>query len=237
MKKTAIIIGILFLIQFIIGVLLNQFLIGPITFSSDYLTNVSTHSTQLTIGGGISILSGIISVLIAVKLLPLFKPYNSTLAFLYFGFSIVNFTIILIDLIGIFSLLSVSQEYVQSNAIDTSNNLKNLGTVFYAIRGWTHYLVLLISGATLFALYSAFFHSKLLPRFISIWGLVSVLLMIVALILSIFSMITFDTEMMLFIPLALNQLFLIFWLFIKGFPILETPNPPTPKIDYTLKIN
>ncbi len=216
MKKTAIIIGILFLIQFVLGVLLNQFLIGPITFDPDYLVIASANTSQLIIGTFISILSGALTVWIAVKLFPFFKPFSHTLALLYVGFSVVSFTVTLIDIVGVLSLLSVSIEYTNPE-MQNGDFLKTIGTIFYAIRVWTHYLVLLIAALNLTVFYSALFISKLLPRFISTWGLLAVSLMLAALILNIFDVITFETEMMLFLPLAINQLVLIAWLLIKGF--------------------
>ena len=65
-RSTARIVGALFLIP--IGFLNNMVLLGPYTFSKDYLTSVAAHSSQVTLAMILGIISGIISISIAVML-------------------------------------------------------------------------------------------------------------------------------------------------------------------------
>lgn len=70
-------------------------------------------------------------------------------------------------------------------------------------------------------LYYLLFKSKLVPRFISIWGLIAVALLFTEMML-----ITFGNSkgMILMAPMGLNEIFLGFWLIFKGFNIPEENN-------------
>ncbi len=211
-KKTARIVAVLLLLTIIIGVLINQFLQGPIIFSKDFLTIVSANSNQIIFSTLLGVVTGAIGVGIAVILLPIFKQYNQ-LSYLYFSFSIIGFAIILIDNAIILSILGLSQEYVNAEA-SAIGYLESLGTVLYQTRWWTHYTTLLISGLPLFMFYYLFFLSKLIPRFISVWGLIGVIMMFTEVLLSFFGQ---GIGMILFLPLGLVQIIMVIWLFIKGF--------------------
>jgi len=214
-NKTARIVGCIFLIQFIIGILVNQFLINPVAFSEDYLTSIFANSNKIIIGVLVSIVSGIISIGAAVLLYPIFKKHSKGIALLFLNFSIVGFVILAIDNVFVLSLLSLSEEYTNSNIL----NLQDLGAVLYKTRWWTHYLEMLVACFPLFVFYFALFRIKLIPRFISLWGIISVILMCIAVLLAIFNQ---GTLMVLFIPLALNQLILFPWLIFKGFKTEKT---------------
>ncbi len=213
-KKTARILGVLLLIQFIIGISINQFLLGPIIFASDFLTNVSANATQVILSVLLGLMGSAVSVGIAVMLLPVFKQYHKEIAIWYLAFSIIGFTISVIDNIGVLSVLSLSQEYVKATDTDY---FQTLGTILYAIRWWTHYLDMLIACFALPVFYYVFYTSKLIPRFISVWGLAGIALMLTGILLTIFDQGTHDTEMILLLPLGLNRLFLAIWLMVKGF--------------------
>ncbi len=215
-KKTARIIGVLLLLQFIIGVLIHQFLLGPIIFVSEFLTNVAANSTQVIIAVLIGLIGSAISVGIAVILLPIFRKYSPGLALWYLGFSIIGFTISVVDNLSALSVLSLSQEYVKSGAANT-DYFQIFGDVLYATRWWTHYLDMLVAFFALPVFYYILFMSKLIPRFISAWGGIAVVLMLTGIMLTIFDKATHGTEMILLLPLGLNRLFLSAWLMIKGF--------------------
>lgn len=210
-RNTARIVGALFLIP--IGFINNMVLLGPYTFAKDYLMSVATHSSQVTLAMILGIIDGIISITIASLLLPIFRKYSETLAFAFLSFSIVNFVTIVIDNVSIQSLLTLSKEYVKSGTAD-ANHIQTLGVVAYATRLWTHWMTILIPCLSSSVFFYLLFKSRLLPRFISILGLISTALMALAILLMIFDK---GSYMWLMVPFGLNGLLLTFWLLLKGF--------------------
>ena len=212
-KKVGRVVGLMFLFIFAIGITVYQFLQGPVLFSDDFLTTTSANSNEIIISTLLLFLSGITSVVIATILLPIFKKYSIILAFLYLAFSILSFIAISIDNISVLSMLELSLENTK-NGIDNSDILNTLGNVFYKKHWWTHYLSLLISCFPVFILYYTLYMSKLIPKIISIVGIIAVILMFIEIL---FSILGNSISMNMLLPIGLIQLILPLWLIFKGF--------------------
>jgi hypothetical protein len=211
-KKAGRLVGLLFLLIFATGIIVYQFLQGPVLFSDDFLTTTSVNSNEIIISTLLLFLSGITSVFIAIILLPIFKKHSITLAFLYLAFSIVSFIAISIDNVSVLSMLELSVEYTK-NETGNSDILNALGNIFYKKHWWTHYLSLLISCFPVFILYYTLYISKLIPKVISIVGIIAVILMFVEILFSIFGN---SISMNMLLPIGLIQLILPLWLIFKG---------------------
>ena len=124
-KKAGRLVGLLFLLIFVIGITVYQFLQGPVLFSDDFLTTTSENSNEIIISTLLLFLSGITTIIIATILLPIFKKYSITLAFLYLAFSILSFIAISIDNISVLSMLELSQEYTK-NGTENSDIFKHI---------------------------------------------------------------------------------------------------------------
>jgi hypothetical protein len=219
-KKAGRLVGLLFLLIFATGIAVYQFLQGPVLFSDDFLTTTSANSNEIIISTLLLFLSGITSVVIATILFPIFKKYSITLAFLYLAFSILSFIAISIDNISVLSMLELSLEYTK-NGTDNSDILNALGNVFYKKHWWTHYLSLLMSCFPVFILYYTLYVSKLVPKVISIVGIIAVILMFIEIL---FSILGNSISMNMLLPIGLIQLILPLWLIFKGLnsSVLET---------------
>lgn len=73
-----------------------------------------------------------------------------------------------------------------------------------------------ISGALFF--YILLYRTRFIPRFISIWGIIATIILFIITIIKLFGV---DLSILsaLVLPMILNELFLAFWLIIKGFNI------------------
>ena len=213
-------VGLLFLFIFATGIFVYQFLQGPVLFSNDFLTSASENSNEIIVSTLLLFLSGITSIVIAIILLPVFKKYSFSLAFLYLAFCILGFIAISIDNISVLSILELSLEYT-NNGTENSDTFNTLSTVFYKKHWWTHYISLLISCFPVFVLYYTLYVSKLIPKIISIVGLLAVILMFIEIL---FSILGDSISMNMLLPIGLIQLILPVWLILKGLnaTVLET---------------
>ena len=210
-KKVGRIVGGLLLFIFIAGVTTYQFLQAPL-FSDDFISEITFKRNQLISSILLNMLSGIVSITIAVLLLPIFKKYSYNLAMLYFSFTFLNFVAIVIDNGSIFSLLEFSKLVFENNT-DNPDSVNVLKTVLYEKHWWTHYMSLLTSSIPVFVFYYALYFMKLIPKIISITGIIAAILMFIEMISSIFGQ---SISMNLLLPMGLIQLILPFWLLIKG---------------------
>jgi len=219
-QKIGRITGVLLLLVFISGIIIFQFLQGAVLFSEDFITTTSENSNKIISSTLLGIVNGLVSIVIATLLLPIFKRHSPNLTYLYFAFCILNFIAIMADNVSVISMLELSNEYVK-NGNDSS--LEILETLVFQRHRWTHYFYLLISCFPVFILYYTLYLSKLVPRILSIFGIVAVIIMFIEELLSIFGN---SISMDMLLPIALIQLILPLWLIFKGLnsPSLEKYN-------------
>jgi len=214
-KKTAIIVGALFLIAMATS-LLGGIWLESILNAPDYLITVSANETQVIIGVLLELINGVAVVGIAVMMFPLFKKHDEALALGYVAFRIIETVIIIAAVISPLSLIALSQEYVKVGAPDASY-FQTLGISFLAARAHLVGLLLAIFfslGALLF--YYLLYQSKLVPRFISVWGFIGAALVLTWNLLETFG-ISISSGMILALPIISNEIFLGIWLIVKGF--------------------
>jgi hypothetical protein len=84
--------------------------------------------------------------------------------------------------------------------------------VFFQTRWWTHYITLLMAGPSFTALNVLLFQSRLVPRFISVWGIIGAGLLMIEIVLSMYGK---PTNMLMLMPFGLQQLVLIVWLLVR----------------------
>ena len=78
-KKTARIVGALFIIGTVAGILSVVFT-GPVLDDPDYLIKISANENQIIIGALLVLIMGFALAMVPVVLFPIFKKYNEALA-------------------------------------------------------------------------------------------------------------------------------------------------------------
>ena len=212
-RKAARIVGVLLLIIFALGVTVFQVLQGPTLFSDDFLTSTSLHSSEIVLSVLLLFLSGTFDVLIAIIILPILNRSSERLGYLYVVSCIVGFIIMTVDNVSVIAMLEVSREYAIA---DSSNleSLKAIGNVYFQKHWWTHHLYMLISCLPVFVLFYAMYFAKLIPRSVSLFGMLAAILMFIEMLLTILGN---GISMNLLLPIALVQLVFPIWLLIRGF--------------------
>ena len=115
------------------------------------------------------------------------------------------------------ALVTMSEAFVSAGAPDASS-FQALGTLLLAERYWAFQMVSIFLGLGALLFYTMLYRSKLIPRFISVWGLIGALTVLTTTLLDVFA-ISVPTAMgvVLGLPMLLNELFLGVWLIVKGF--------------------
>lgn len=216
-RKTAIIVGVLFITGTVAGILSVVFT-ESILGAADYLTKVSANQNQIVTGMLFVLIMAAAVVGVPFMMFPIFKKHNETLALGYVGARIIEGVGYIIVVIILLSLLTLSQEFVKAGAPDASY-FQGLGTLLLAGREWAGLVGITLPfslGALMF--YYLWYRSKLIPRFISVWGLIGATLTLASVPLGMFAYGRFPTiSLFLEMPLAVNEMFLAVWLIVKGF--------------------
>jgi hypothetical protein len=217
-RKTAIIVGVLFIIGTVAGILSVVFstsiLDGP-----DFLIKVSANENQFMIAALFVLTMGLALALVPVMLFPIFKKYNEAIALGYVVFrgALETVTYIAMVITWLF-LLILSQEYVKAGAPDASY-FQTLGTLLLKGNELISTVLIIVFSLGALMLYYLFYRSKLIPRWISVWGFIAILLHLVTGFLILFHLMspfsTINTIMNL--PIFLQEMVMAVWLIVKGF--------------------
>jgi Domain of unknown function (DUF4386) len=156
---------------------------------------------------------------IAIGLYPVLRKFNPALALGSVAGRVVENVFVLVGALSLLALLTVSQEAVaagsagQASAVTASNLL-------LAVREWVHGFVAMIPFGIGSLMYSyVLYRSRLIPRWLSGWGLVGAALSLVATVYAGFTQdFGFTTVTnVLSAPIGLQEMVLAIWLIAKGF--------------------
>jgi hypothetical protein len=222
-RTTARIVGALFLIAMVTS-LVGGIWLESITSAPDYLTTVSANETQVIVGVLLELINCAAVVGIAATLFPVLKKQSEALALGYVGIRIVEAVILAIAVISPLALITVSQEYGAAGASDASY-FQTLGALVVTARAYlTGLLTALFFGLGALLLYSALYRSRLVPRFISVWGLIAVVALWAWNLSEAFGM-SISAGMVFGLPIILNEILLGIWLIAKGFNASTIASP------------
>jgi hypothetical protein len=216
-RKTSIIVGVLFILGF--AGIPSVVLTTPILSAPDYLIKISASENQIIMGTLFQVIMAVACAGIAIGLYPVLKKHNEALALGAVGFRIIEAVLYFVSALAMLSLLTVSQEYVKGGTPDASY-FQTLGVLLLAIRDWASQVlgsIAFILGALMY--YYVFYRSKLIPQWLSGWGLIAAVLHLTGIILTMFGQIgSFSTiQVFLAFPIAANEIVLAVWLIVKGF--------------------
>ena len=217
-KKSAKIVGALFLTAMAASLVGGFGFIEPVLSALDPLMAASEHETQIVIGVLLELINAISVLGIAVFMFPILKQFNEKFALGYLSFRIIEVVWCSMIVVSPLALISLGQASLQTGAADAPG-FAAASVSLLAIRAAVANLLIPVFfslGALL--LYSAMYQSRRLPRFISVWGLIAVALVIVLNLLSTFNIeVSLNISMLFALPIITNEIFLGIWLLVKGF--------------------
>jgi len=108
--------------------------------------------------------------------------------------------------------LSLSQEFVNAGA-PVASYFQTSGALLLAVYDWSSVPENFQYGLGALMFYYLLYQSKLLPRFLSVWGLIGATLMLAMGLLRMFG----HPLIFLALPILLNEMVLAVWLIVKGF--------------------
>jgi hypothetical protein len=216
-RKTAITVGILFIACTVTSILGGS-LASSILNTPDYLNQLAGNPNQTIIAALLEFIWAATGAGIAIGLYPLLKKYNGALALGSVGFRIIENVFVLIGTLSLLSLLTLSQEFIAAGAPGASS-FQTSGTLLLALRAQFH----VISGLAFFLgtlmYYVILYKSKLIPRWLSGWGVLGAVLFLAATLVGSFThdfgMASVNTY--LSVPIGLQEMVFAVWLIAKGF--------------------
>jgi hypothetical protein len=215
-RKNAMIAGVLWIIGTAAGLLCFPFL--GIIDKPDYLTKIATNENKVIIGAFLLLIMAFACAGIAIWLYPVLKKQNQALALGSVGFRIIENVLGIVSAICLLSLVPLSQEFVKAGA-PVASYFQTSGTLLLGVRDSISniHLIPFCIGALMY--YYVFYQSKLIPRWLSGWGLLAIIMNLASALLVLFNVIgNFSTaQVVLSIPIGVQEIVLGVWLIVKGF--------------------
>ena len=188
----------------------------PALTGTDALTGVANHPTQLAVAALLYLIAAGTSVGIAIALYPLLRKVNAGLALGSVVFRTIEAVFYTVAVVNLLSVRQLGEQFAAAPAGDRASiqaiadsviNARDLASVAGVISFCT--------GALMY--YIVFYRSRLVPRWLSGWGVAGVLLMMIACLLALFSNNPVTGYTLLIVPIGVQEMVLAVWLLAKGF--------------------
>jgi hypothetical protein len=217
-RKSATTVGVLYVLGTVAGVL-SVVLTSPILNNPDYLMKVSANANQIIIGALLVLIMGLALAMVPVVIFPILKKHNEVLALGYVvyrgGLETVTYIAVAISWL---LLPTLSLEFVKAGTPGASY-FQTLGTLLLGAADRSTLMTTFVFGLGALMFYYVLYQSRLIPRWISIWGLIAIMMHLATGFLILFRLTTgfstLDTVMNL--PIALQEMVMAVWLIVKGF--------------------
>jgi hypothetical protein len=213
-RKIAVITGVIFIIATVVVFVADA--LTPDLTGTDYLTRFSAHTTQVAAGALAYLVSFFASGGIAIAMYPVLKGANAGLALGSVVFRALEAAFYLVGLVCLLSLLTLGQQFTTAGAADRTT-LQAIGNLLLSVRDHAALVAVFAFCLGAFMYYYLFFQSRLIPRWLSGFGIVAIVLMLAACVLSLFSGNRITSYIPLAFPIFLQEMVLAVWLIVKGF--------------------
>jgi hypothetical protein len=217
-RRTAVVAGVLFIVATTASLLGRVVLLDPILEGGEILAKVAASQNQVAAGALFGLVAFFASGSIAIALYPVLRRHSEGLSLGAVGLRVIEATLYSIGAIAVLSMVTVARELVGAGA-GASEYLQASGALLMTVRSWAGMAGTLAFYPAALLYYIVFRQSRLIPRWLSGWGIVAVTMGLSATILVVFQVITPMTtpQIVLNLPILLQEMVLAVWLIAKGF--------------------
>src|SRR2546426_79895 len=210
-RSTARWVGVLLLVQ-LAGLIVPFVLLLPMV-PADFVEKAAASSSQVRTAVLLLFWNCALTVGLSIVLWPLFRQHVESLALLLVAVSAIMFSLQAVDNAYLLSMLTLSKQYVDEGA--RGELVRAMAMAVRSTRRWIHYSELLSIEAWIFVFYSLLYRAALVPRALSVFGLLTVVCHFTGIVLPFF--LGYSSVVALGVPMGLSHLGVALWLVIKGF--------------------
>ena len=227
-RRFAVAAGVLFIIATVADVISRAVLVQPILGAPDYLTRISTNEGQVLLGALFLLIGAVAAAGIAIAMYPVLRTRNEALALGSVGFRLIEGALYLGIVVCLLVLVTVSRESANAGAPASSAYVAPAALVM-AARDSLGQVAVLAFGLGGLMYYWVFYRSRLLPRWLSAWGLVAVTSVMVSDLLVMVGLVEpfSPPQLVLALPIAVQEMVLAIWLIARGFNTSAIATAPT----------
>ena len=212
--------GVLFIIATVVNLLGAA--VRPGLTGTDYLGRLAAEPDRLAAGSLLLLIAAFACAGIAVAMYPVLKRTDTGLALGSVVFRTVEAVMYAVAIVSLLSLSTLGQASVAAGAAD-GTTLGVIGGLLLSLREHATLVGVFAFCLGAFLYYTAFFRSRLIPRWLSGWGIAAIGLLAAAGVLALFAGRPVTEYVPLALPIFLQEMVLAVWLIARGFsPIRDT---------------
>jgi len=217
-RRAAVVAGVLFIVATTAGLIGRVVLLDPILEGADILAKVAVNQNQVAAGALFGLVGFFTCAGIAIALYPVLRRYSEGLALGSVGLRIIEGVLYSIGAIAVLSMLTLARGLAEAGTPALAS-LQTSGALLLAVRSWAGLAGTLAFYPAGLLYYIVFYRSRLVPRWLSGWGVVAVAMGFTASILVVFQAINpmSTPQIVLNLPIFLQEMVLAVWLIAKGF--------------------
>jgi len=216
-QRTARVVGVLFITATVVDVV-GTAVLSPVLSTPVDLIKVHANQGQIALGGLLQLIAAFASAGIAIGLYPVLRRHHPALALGAVAFRTMEAVLYIAGVVCLVALLSLGQDYATAGFAGAAS-LPSAGTLAMAARDASSVLAVVVFCLGALMYYAIFFQTRLIPRWLSAWGLLGAVLALVGAPLVMFRVTTLlsTTQVLLSALIGVQELALAVWLLVRGF--------------------
>ena len=217
-RRIAVVAGVLWIVATVADLVSRVVFLQPILSAPDYLTKISANEDQVLLGALLLFIGAVAAPGIAIALYPVLRKHNGGLALGSVGFRLIEGALYLGIVVCLLMLVTLSQESAEAGT-PAPSAFQVPVALLMAARDSLGQVSVLTFGLGALMYYWVFYQSRLVPRWLSAWGLVAIVLVMVSGLLVMFRLAEpmSATQLVLAAPIGVQEMVLAVWLIAKGF--------------------
>ncbi len=198
-------VGVLF-IAATSATMISQIIMEPLVADASFASTINDHRQTLAFATVFEIINALASAGIAIALYPLLQRGAELPAAGYLGMRLIEGAVGVCAALGLVMLLHVEEPLAQ---------------VVLSMHDWLFLYVLIVFSVGTFLLYTMLFNFGLVPKVLAVWGLIGGAMLLISCLSLLFGWIEMGgtTDLLLSLPIWINEMALAVWLIVKGFDL------------------
>jgi Domain of unknown function (DUF4386) len=214
-RRAAVSAGVLF-VTATLASLLATGLSQPVLSATDYLASASARANQLSAAALFDLIAAGASAGIAIAMYPVLKQWHASLALGSVVFRTIEAVMYSVGPVSVLSVMALGQQLTGGASADRAA-IQAIGDALLALRQQAALVGVFAFSAGALMYYGVLYQSRLIPRWLSGWGVVAIILMLAACVLALFTHSPVTSYVVLALPIAIQEMVLAVWLIVRGF--------------------
>ena len=217
-RRTAVIVGILFIVGTCAGVS-SVVCTGPILGSPNYLAAVSANQMPMQVGVLCALIMGFSLAMVPILMFPILRKHDEALALGYVVFrgALETATYVAMAVIWL-ALISVGIDFARPDT-PMASHLQAVSAALRNAADSSQLMTVFVFGLGALIFYWLLYQSRLIPRWLPIWGFAAIALHLITGFLQLFGAVAASSPLLtvMNLPIFLQEMVMAVWLIACGF--------------------